>query len=143
MSALAKLKNQRCAECWRRGHVCQAQIIATSARKGADELECELLCMRCADGELCCFETAKRLPCPSRMTPEAEDLCVIPYGFSAANVHRTARASEDRVRVKLRGEGILAMQQLAQQKYKSRRKLRQDQAGKHGVLTLAVLDACE
>jgi hypothetical protein len=47
MSAMGKLIGVECAECRRQGHHCQAQIF----------VEDEPLCMRCADGEACCYVT--------------------------------------------------------------------------------------
>ncbi len=47
MSACASLIGLECAECRRKGHHCQAEIIGDEA-----------LCMRCADGEPCCAVTA-------------------------------------------------------------------------------------
>jgi ssDNA-binding Zn-finger/Zn-ribbon topoisomerase 1 len=67
MSALGKLIGVECAECRHKGHHCQAQMW----------LENEPVCLRCADGELCCYETANRLETPERLR-EAVDVCEIP-----------------------------------------------------------------
>jgi chromosomal replication initiation ATPase DnaA len=50
------LKGVNCVECLARGHCCQAEIFE-------DE---KPLCMRCANDEPCCFETAKQAPCLPR-----------------------------------------------------------------------------
>jgi hypothetical protein len=48
------LKGVLCEDCRSRGHACQAQV-------WIDE---KPLCLRCADGEPCCFETAKGVELP-------------------------------------------------------------------------------
>lgn len=64
----ARLRGVWCVDCWKRGHRCQAQIVAqrvndmASEQDCAEVIQCVPLCMRCADGEPCCFETAKALP---------------------------------------------------------------------------------
>lgn len=69
----ARLRGVWCADCWKRGHRCQAQIVAQRVNESASEqdgeevIQCVPLCMRCADGELCCFETAKALPAIKRL----------------------------------------------------------------------------
>jgi len=47
VSAMGKLIGVECVECRRKGHHCQAQIV----------VEDEPLCLRCADGEACCYVT--------------------------------------------------------------------------------------
>jgi hypothetical protein len=51
---MKSLRGVLCEDCRRKGHACQAQIWI--GRKP--------LCSRCADGEPCCFETAKSIELP-------------------------------------------------------------------------------
>jgi hypothetical protein len=67
VSAMAGLTGVECVECRAAGHRCQAQIW----------IENEPLCMRCADHERCCFDTAKDMGTPDGADEEV-DLCVVP-----------------------------------------------------------------
>jgi len=67
MSVLGKLIGVSCWKCRNAGHFCQAQILM-------DGLP---WCMRCADGEACCYETAAQMPTPERMI-EDSDPCELP-----------------------------------------------------------------
>jgi hypothetical protein len=60
MSALASLINVECVECRRKGHRCQAQMWVS-----VDDAKSEPVCLRCADGEACCFETAQAVEAPA------------------------------------------------------------------------------
>jgi hypothetical protein len=79
MSALGKFVGVECAACRRRGHRCQAQIVAPIeiVRHGAEVVSEEPLCLRCADGEPCCFETAALRETP-RWLEEDVDPCEVP-----------------------------------------------------------------
>jgi hypothetical protein len=71
MSAMGKLIGVECAQCRRKGHHCQAQMLA------ALTIHDEPLCLRCADGEPCCYETAQKMEMPEWLR-ERFDPCEIP-----------------------------------------------------------------
>ncbi len=61
------LKGVLCEECRSKGHACQAQIW----------IEQKPLCLRCADGEPCCFETAKSVDL-AEWRSESQDVFTMP-----------------------------------------------------------------
>ena len=79
MSALGKLIGVECAECRRKGHHCQAQMWRDNEQWSVDSEQAkqEPVCLRCADGEVCCWETARSLETPERLR-EPFDVCEIP-----------------------------------------------------------------
>ena len=79
MSAMAKLVGVECVECRRKGHGCQAQMFVekgTGSREQGTEKPVPL-CLRCANEEPCCYETALAMETPRRLAEEM-DLCVVP-----------------------------------------------------------------
>ncbi len=77
MSALGKEIGVECAKCRRKGHHCQAQMVQEQLSDVSGQWSEEPVCMRCADGEPCCYETAAKLATPERMREET-DPCAVP-----------------------------------------------------------------
>lgn len=109
----ARLRGVWCADCLKRGHKCQAQLEAVSSQLSAGSLECVPLCVRCADGEPCCFETAKALPAITRLDEALDDplLGVMKLGRiygqvrkSHAELREIAGRMEPAQPVKLKGD---------------------------------------
>jgi hypothetical protein len=79
MSALESLIGVGCALCRRNGHFCQAQMWEECEEENDGKLlrYRRPLCLRCADGEECCWETAQKQETPKWLEDEA-DPCVVP-----------------------------------------------------------------
>ena len=79
MSAMSSLKGVGCEECKRKGHFCQAQIWedCESEEDGVQVKFRKPLCMRCADGEICVYETVRLREVPEQLAEET-DSCVVP-----------------------------------------------------------------
>ncbi len=68
MAALASLAGLECAACRQKGHRCQAQMWDGD----------KPVCLRCADGERCCFETGAQLPTPERYVEQCAGIFAVP-----------------------------------------------------------------
>ena len=101
MSALGYLVGVECAECRRRGHRCQAQMLDGE----------EALCLRCADGEECGWARAQRLETPARLreTPDADAALQVRVTKADREAGRAmARAERERMQAPETRKAMLA-----------------------------------
>ena len=85
MSALAKMVGLACVRCALKGHRCQAQMMESGSKP---------LCLRCANDEPCCYETAEAMETPRRYEDDRFDLYVVPQ-----IVERSVPARRHRVEI--------------------------------------------
>lgn len=91
MSALGYLVGMECAECRRRGHRCQAQMLDGE----------EALCLRCANGEECAWARAQRMETPARLRDgEDRDAALRPLITKADREAGRAMARAERERMR-------------------------------------------
>jgi hypothetical protein len=96
MSALGNLIGVECAACRHVGHHCQAQIWDGDTP----------LCMRCADGEPCCFVTANNIETPRWLAEEFDPLDVLRVELPAmrrksANIKTPTMSDDERRQIRM------------------------------------------